>query len=174
MDPVAVEALLDKQAITEVLMRYCRGVDRRDQELLGGVYWPDAVDDHVVYAGDAAGFIDFALSALREMRTSHMLANILIELEGQGCARSEAYYLVHHETPTTLGLHNFVVGGRFLDRFEKRASEWRIASRVMAVDFYTIGQTSNDWKGGPFGMPKNRGEPGRDDPLYRVFRRERA
>ena len=40
--PEAVLALLDKQAVTETLLRYCRAVDRRDAELMRKVYWPEA------------------------------------------------------------------------------------------------------------------------------------
>ena len=42
----ALRVLLDKQEIHEVLMRYCRGIDRCDAELLHSVYHPDATDDH--------------------------------------------------------------------------------------------------------------------------------
>ena len=36
-----IQALLDKQAITETLMRYARAIDRRDPELLRSIYWPE-------------------------------------------------------------------------------------------------------------------------------------
>ncbi|MFF2108453.1 MULTISPECIES: nuclear transport factor 2 family protein [Rhodococcus] len=38
--------LLDKQAITDVIHRYCRGVDRCDVEILKSVYHSDSYDDH--------------------------------------------------------------------------------------------------------------------------------
>ena len=41
-----VQELLDKQAIHEVMIRYCRGLDRMDAELVGSAYHPDAHDDH--------------------------------------------------------------------------------------------------------------------------------
>ena len=45
----ALRVLLDKQEIHEVLMRYCRGIDRCDAELLHSVYHPDATDDHGLF-----------------------------------------------------------------------------------------------------------------------------
>ena len=36
----ALQVLLDKQEIHKVLMRYCRGIDRCDAELLCSVYQP--------------------------------------------------------------------------------------------------------------------------------------
>ena len=53
-----LQTLLDRQAIHDVLMRYSRGLDRHDRKVLESVYWPDAVDDHITYRGDAKGFIE--------------------------------------------------------------------------------------------------------------------
>jgi hypothetical protein len=49
-----LQALLDRQAIHDVLMRYSRGLDRHERKVLESVYWPDAVDDHITYRGDRA------------------------------------------------------------------------------------------------------------------------
>jgi len=43
-----IQALLDKQTITEVLTRYLRSVDRGDVETLRECYLPGAVEDHGV------------------------------------------------------------------------------------------------------------------------------
>jgi hypothetical protein len=44
-DP-ALQALLDKQEITELLTRYLRSVDRGDVATLRACYLPDATEDH--------------------------------------------------------------------------------------------------------------------------------
>lgn len=41
-----IQALLDERAIRAILMRYCRAVDRCDQEAIAACFHPDAVDDH--------------------------------------------------------------------------------------------------------------------------------
>jgi proline racemase len=41
-----LRALEDQQAIRDVLMRYARGVDRCDLDLLKPAYHEDAYDDH--------------------------------------------------------------------------------------------------------------------------------
>jgi hypothetical protein len=75
--------LVDKQEIHDVLMRYCRGIDRCDEELLRSVYHPDATDNHGQFNGTAADFIPWALQALRrDERTTHFLCNELIEVQG--------------------------------------------------------------------------------------------
>ena len=79
----ALRVLLDKQAIHEVLMRYCRGIDRCDEELLRSVYHHDATDNHGQFNGKAADFVPWAIKSLRrDERTTHFLCNELIEVEG--------------------------------------------------------------------------------------------
>lgn len=41
----------DRSEIWQVLMNYCRGVDRLDRELLLSCYHPDATDDHGIFMG---------------------------------------------------------------------------------------------------------------------------
>lgn len=131
----ALQALLDKQEIHEVLMRYCRGIDRCDAELLHGVYHPDATDDHGMFKGKATDFIPWALEALtREQNTSHYIANELIELDGD-VAYCESYFLAVHRRLGKDGKPvDLMFGGRYADRFERRNGQWKIADRRVVFD----------------------------------------
>ncbi|MGH7986251.1 MAG: nuclear transport factor 2 family protein [Candidatus Binataceae bacterium] len=131
--------LLDKQEIHEVLMRYCRGIDRCDEELLRGVYHPDATDNHGLFVGKAADFIPWALKGLkRDLSTKHYVTNELIELRGE-VAYVESYVLaVHHRTAKRGGLVDLIMAGRYIDRFAKRAGVWKIADRKVAMDWARI------------------------------------
>ena len=101
----ALRVLLDKQEIHEVLMRYCRGIDRCDAELLHSVYHPDATDDHGLFKGKAADFIPWALKALtRDDNTSHYIANELIEVDGD-VAHCESYFFGIHRRQEKDGSH---------------------------------------------------------------------
>ena len=60
----ALRRLLDEEAIKKVHLRYCRGIDRRDWELLRSCYHPDALDDHGDYVGGVDGFIKFCSGVL--------------------------------------------------------------------------------------------------------------
>ncbi len=51
----ALRLMLDKQEIHEVMMRYCRAIDRMDEELLRSVYHPDAIDNHGLFNGAGGG-----------------------------------------------------------------------------------------------------------------------
>ena len=58
----AVRALQDRQEIHNCIIRYSRGVDRLDRELLLSVYHPDAIDDHGMFVGGPEEFADWALA----------------------------------------------------------------------------------------------------------------
>ena len=49
------EQLSDMQCIRDAALRYCRGVDRLDVELMKSAYWEGATDDHGVFVGWRVG-----------------------------------------------------------------------------------------------------------------------
>jgi hypothetical protein len=129
-----LQALLDKEAIRDCLYRYCRGVDRADEDLLRSVYWPDAHDSHGAYVGSATGFIAQALPRLRSGgRGVHQINNILIELLGDA-AMVESSFLALQTSAVAPTLATFLCG-RYLDRFERRDGHWRIAERTVVYDW---------------------------------------
>ena len=81
-----------KQAITEVIYRYCRAVDRMDRGLIATIWHPDGTADYgVTYQGSAAGLIDnLWANHAKLLGHSHQVTNILIEVDGD-VAGSEAY-----------------------------------------------------------------------------------
>jgi SnoaL-like domain len=92
-----LRVLLDKQEIHEVMMRYCRAVDRVDEELLRSVYHPDAVDNHGLFNGKASDFVPWCIRQLREAYTAtqHFIGNELIEVQGDQ-AWCEFYFVAYH------------------------------------------------------------------------------
>ena len=54
-DLAKLQGLLDRVAIEDCLVRYCRAVDRCDAPLLRTVYWPGAIDDHIFWQGSGGG-----------------------------------------------------------------------------------------------------------------------
>ena len=136
-DP-AVQALLDKQEIREALMRYCRGVDRWDEALIRSAFHPDAHDDHGPFQGAASDFPEWALGVLRNNSvTTHFVGNQLIEVEGD-VAYSEAYLVALHRFERDGEQYDWVMGGRYVDRFERRGGEWKIADRVTVHDWTRV------------------------------------
>jgi hypothetical protein len=120
------DEMADREAIRDCLYRYSRAVDRGDAELLGSVYWPGAMDDHTGFSGTAEQFIEWALPRLMQMEQNmHLIGNILIVLDGDK-AKVESYLWSVSVLPGENPRQVFVCG-RYLDRFEKRNDEWRVA-----------------------------------------------
>ncbi|AMK19985.1 MULTISPECIES: nuclear transport factor 2 family protein [Sphingobium] len=161
--------LADREAIRHCLLRYCRGVDRLDRSLLDTVYWPGAIDDHINFVGSGEEFVDHVLVALQPMhQTQHLLGNMLIELdEADAAADSETYFQAFHAIPREDGtVWDLLVGGRYVDRFEKRDDQWRIAARTVIIDWFREYPDSGDFAARPIGLEIKPGTRAPDDRSY--------
>ncbi|PRB84554.1 nuclear transport factor 2 family protein [Pseudomonas sp. MYb185] len=134
----ALQVLLDKQAIHEVLVRYCRGADRCDEELIRSVYHDDAYDDHGYWRGSGSDFARFVSARLTaaNLTTTHSISNVLIEVDGDR-ALSESQVvatLLRKGSPRLAD----VMGARYLDRFSRRNGEWKIDERTVVLDWHKV------------------------------------
>jgi SnoaL-like domain len=155
-----VQALLDQQAIRDVVLRYCRGIDRLDLELVRSCYHADATDDHGTFTGTRDEYVAWVGEVLtRFSGTMHLVANQLVELDGDR-ARSETYGVAyHHGDPPTDGRRNFATGFRYVDRFEHRDGVWRIAARVAVREWTHTVPAEQQW----IIPPERDGRRGRRD-----------
>ncbi len=145
------DELADREAIKDCLYRYSRGIDRSDMELLRSAYWPGAMDTHTGFKGTIEEFIAWAEPRLQAMEQSmHMIGNVLIRLDGDKAA-SEAYFWSVAVIPGAVP-RAIVACGRYLDRFQRRNDEWRIAERLVAHDWFSETTQTGDWSIGPFGL----------------------
>lgn len=158
--------LADRLAIQDVLCRYARGIDRCDVEVLHAVWWPGARADYgngEVDAGEWSGAVVQALGAMR--RTQHFLGNMLIEVDGDR-ATAETYCRAYHEVDAPDGPAEMEVGGRYLDRLEKRGGEWRIAHRRYVHDWNRNTPSTAVWDGPLYGGLTRVGARAPADPSY--------
>lgn len=134
-DP-AVQLLLDKAAIREVLWRYCRGVDRRDADIVTSCYHPDAYDDHMgnIYSGETVGqgLVDWMYEVM--VKTSHNITTNNIQVHGD-TAGSESYTTSVHIMKGDVENRTLLSVARYVDRFERRADEWKIINRLVVTEF---------------------------------------
>ncbi|MBB5698618.1 nuclear transport factor 2 family protein [Sphingomonas yantingensis] len=123
-----VRELADRQQIEAALLRYCRGVDRRDKALMLSAYHPDAIDDHGVVVLEAEAFCDWAIEFhdTHNGVTHHAISNLTIDLDGD-TAHSECYYTYMGTVP---GGPTQLCFGRYVDRHERREGRWAIAARL--------------------------------------------
>lgn len=162
---MTLDEVIAHTEIRQVLASYCRGVDRRDAELLRSIYHPDATDDHTMFVGPGVEFADFIVGSLDGVETTgqHQITTSYIEVDGD-VARVESYYLSFHPLAVAGEDREKLLwtGGRYLDRFEKRDGRWKIADRVVTVDWGRDELPGAPWPGmsdyPPTG-PKGSGDP---------------
>jgi len=128
------QQISDIEAIEDAAKRYCHGVDRLDADWMKSAYWPDAVDEHGVFSGNAWEFVEHCMVAHLPWRsTMHCIFNHQIDLDENGrCATGEVYNVSYLFQQESGDLDTWY--GRYLDRYEKRDGEWRIAHRVCVVE----------------------------------------
>lgn len=137
-------ALEDRQAIHDVILRYCRGVDRSEPDLILSAFHDDAIDNHcgvVLPFREAIATLKTARSGRPPSitRSMHNICNVLIELDGD-VARCESYLIVIVRIPSTGRDIDRLHAGRYVDRFERRNGGRRIAYRTVVYDVERFGE----------------------------------
>ncbi|MGZ3378324.1 MAG: nuclear transport factor 2 family protein [Phenylobacterium sp.] len=164
-----LQSLLDKQAITELLYRYCRAVDRADLELLHGCYHDDATEDHGgTFNGLAADYIAQVAPILPRSLMSHTTSNILIELDGDA-AVVESHILAFARMKKEGEKFDTLTLARAIDRVERRGGVWRIAARRLAWDWNHEMPMAETWGRGLIAPDPSvlvRGAKAPADPAY--------
>ncbi len=182
-----IEALLAKQAIQELVIRYARGIDRLDEPLLRSLFHPESTHNHF-YQGpssdparcaigdDPGDFVRFAFKVLSTFhRTHHQLGNTLINLDSSKEAHGETYFTAFHrmraigDPLAAEDAHDtemdFFVAGRYLDRFVKIDGDWKIIHRTGMTDWIRLeAPSSRDMVGFD---PETLGQRAPDDLSYR-------
>jgi hypothetical protein len=137
----AVQHLLDRQAILDVIVRESRGRDRHDTEVTASCYWPDGADEHGPVPFPATEYPEIANKghAGAFSVNQHNLANHICEIDG-ATAYCETYVV---GTLLSLdGLTCTMAAGRYMDQLEKRNGEWRILWRRSTVEAAMQGDAS--------------------------------
>lgn len=145
--------LADRFAIEQCMLRYCRGVDRKEWDLVRSAYHPDAHDDHGNYKGDIPGFVASVIARHKTIEQStHAISNMQIEFAGADTAIVETYFIVHqrHLPGDASAYAHFIRGrmptaeeglevetvGRYVDRFTRRDGQWKVAHRTVVFEVY--------------------------------------
>jgi hypothetical protein len=161
-----LEQLLDRQDILDCLIRFSRGMDRFDRELVLSAFHSDAVIDAGDFVGGPERLWAWAsdLHERGQSSTHHNLLNHSCEIAGD-VAHTETYYLF---TGRNRDETNWIAGGRYIDRLERRAGIWRIALRCNAVEWSgTIPATPIPFAEVPDVHRNGVPSRSREDPSYR-------
>jgi hypothetical protein len=143
----------DRFDIQQALLRYVRGVDRRNWDLMRSAYHPDAWDDHGNYKGPVDGFVELTIARHQTIEQSmHVLGQTDIEFHGPDGALVETYFITHQRLTPEAGdarlpyLRGQTIApdqaaeteviGRYVDRFTRIGGAWRIAHRTVVFEVF--------------------------------------
>ena len=150
----ALQTILDREHIRCCIAQLARGEDRRDAALIVSSYWSDSITDYGVFKGSFDDYLAWVIPGSDAIaNTQHHIGQSHIELDGSA-AKVETQVISTHRIDYGEGdERDVVIGGRYLDIFEKREGDWRIASRKMLYDWVQDWGASVDWSQGVMGMP---------------------
>ncbi|HEX7386334.1 MAG TPA: nuclear transport factor 2 family protein [Castellaniella sp.] len=175
-----MEQLRAERDIKNTLQQYCRGVDRRDFERVREAYHADAEDHHGPYNGNIDGLIGWMVRRHEGVAQSmHFLGNCVIDWRSDRIALVETYCVTYQrlkaDGASSLSDVGLTVGNsgqqtqvrcRYLDRFEKRNGQWKIAHRVVAYDSLLLEESPAQ---SPFAGDMQLSTRNHDDPLYALL-----
>lgn len=127
-------ALLDRIELRDLVMRYCRGIDRRDFALVRACYHDNAIDDHGgMFCGSADDYVVWVEQALSAMEcTIHSIGNSIFAVDGDYAEGEHYSYNFHRTRPPAR--QELVIHGRYLDKYERRNGTWKFAHRKIVFD----------------------------------------
>ena len=125
--------LLDRQDILDCLIRFSRGMDRFDRDIFLSAFHPDAIIAAGEFVGGPVALYDWArrLHDRGQSATHHNLLNHSCDIDGDA-AHTETYYLFVGRNRDD---SNWIAGGRYIDRLERRDGSWKIALRTNAIEW---------------------------------------
>lgn len=151
--------------IHDVVLRYCRGIDRLDLELVRSAYHPGAIDHHTGFDGTVEEYLPWVRAALERFTgTLHVVANHIAEIDGDVAVAETYCNASHWGEPLDDPRRNFTSGSRYVDVMTREAGRWAIKERWSV----------REWTRSDAGrlMPKEGSGPNpardRTDPVYRA------
>ncbi|WP_436791712.1 nuclear transport factor 2 family protein [Yinghuangia sp. YIM S10712] len=153
----------DRMAILDCVMNQSRGRDRHDLEILAGIYHDDGMDEHghAVTMGPEYGEDANKAHAAVFADHLHNITTHTCEIDGDE-AHCESY-VIGAMRPRK-GNSVLLLGGRYLDRLERRDGTWKIALRRCTLEWTMTGDTSLLTSGAFAGFIKGTWD--KSDPSY--------
>ena len=138
--------LEEREAIRDILAGYAHAIDRRRWAMMEHFFHDDAMFRFGTIEGDWRSFVGQARALIDPcLATQHQLGQTLFAFEGDAVCHTETYMTAMHTVPPGFPMsevfpdkgviYSAVVAGRYVDRFEKRDSQWRIAQRTGLYDW---------------------------------------
>lgn len=159
------QQLLDRIALIDLVMRYCRGCDRRDFALVRSLYHDDATDDHgTMFSGGPDAFVAWLPLATAPWElTRHEITNSLFAIDGDHAEGEHLVRAWHRSHPPAR--EEVIIHGRYLDRYERRGGAWKFLHRSLVFDHGEV-RTVDEGAMTQLAAQAPQGTSGRDDPSW--------
>jgi hypothetical protein len=112
---VAVRRLVDEADVSQVILRYADGLDRREFERVWACFAPDAYVIGSAFSGPLPEYLPQLLEGVRSFgATQHFMGNQLRTVAGDS-AHTETYAVAHHFYDPAGEQEAIVMGVRYVD-----------------------------------------------------------
>ena len=169
MDP-ALQEMLDEHALRKLVHAYCRAVDRGDIAALRELYHHDAVDTHGAFStGSVEGFFEQLAASRPYLRAmAHNITTVNFAIDGNR-AEGEVYNIAVHTIAGKGRDVDLIIGGRYLDKYEKRDSVWKLLERTIVTDWARVSDPSTMDTSHPITADTLKGTLDESDPSFQFF-----
>jgi hypothetical protein len=168
IDADAIRTLLVKERLHELEMAYCRGVDRRDPDLLRSIFFEDAIEEHgEMYRGPAMDFVDWVFTDFigKYELTTHYVLNEWYRVDGAR-AEGETHRISHHRIRIPEAKET-IAACRTFNRYECRNGIWKVVYRGVVRDWIYERPIDDGLYTGTYAMTSSR--PDESDRSYDVL-----
>lgn len=159
-DEIALWA--DERALTQLLARLSRAIDRSDQDAIAACYTDDSVDHHGSFLGTGAEFADYICGGSPISKASesmiHCLGQSLFDIRGDEAFGETAF--MFDMAMADGGLYHGA--GRYVDHFVRVGGRWLLHYRRVVADWQ--GLLSTVRRDVPESGARSRRD--RTDPVY--------
>jgi hypothetical protein len=148
MDESALQSLLDRAAISDVVHAYATGLDRRDWALLRSIF-TDTIDMDFQSVGlrpdcyDADQWVRDAERLFAGFRaTQHTSSNHVHDLRGDDATcvsnmQAEHFLLLEPDDAFEDGADRWTIGGYYINELVRTADVWKLAKVTLKVTWQT-------------------------------------
>ena len=181
----SVEDLLAEQAVRKVVTCYSRGADRCDIDILKSAFHDDAGVRYGSYDGNYAVFCENVVAGHVAMNyTTHTVVNEYYEVDAaSGTGVGEIYVLAflslsqagdvmavdNYKDSQSDGGYEYLVAGRYIDKYECRDGDWRISLRQYVIDWSRTSEYTGHDPNKLFEGLIYKGAQDRDDLSYAIL-----
>lgn len=135
----AVDELIARSEIEQLLMRRGRAADAKDPDAIVVEHVPGSRDAHGIFDGTIEEFVEHLRTHnYRDPRYGaqrHTVTNVVIQFNSSSSASVESCHLAYHRIELASGSFHVYIGGRYLDRCARVAGRWLLASRTVVYDW---------------------------------------